>query len=153
MFFSFSSVLCLEVKRKTNVPPSLIFARMKKQHGERHRLTTLQRQVMQWLFTAGGGTLPLDVLFTMLHTHTNTPNTDPSVTAERLCEAVEQLLLMDYAEVRDDSRPKLRTKLSLYDFAPILQYMTETTTNWRWKRGVCPVVALSDAGYRYTAQR
>ncbi|MGL5890253.1 MAG: hypothetical protein ACRC3B_10230, partial [Bacteroidia bacterium] len=69
-----------------------------------------------------------------------------------LCEAVEQLLLMDYAEVRDDSRPKLRTKLSLYDFAPVLQYMEEEKEGWKWRRGVCPMVALSDAGYSYAAQ-
>ncbi len=79
---------------------------MKTQKGERHRLTTLQRQIMQWLFLAGGGALPLDQLFNALTEHTNTPHTSPEVTAERLCEAVEQLLLMDYAEVRDDGRPR-----------------------------------------------
>ncbi|MCU0435711.1 MAG: hypothetical protein MUC87_19780 [Bacteroidia bacterium] len=126
---------------------------MKSQPGERHRLTTLQRQIMQWLFLAGGGSLPLDELFSTLAVHSNTPYTSPEVTAERLCEAVEQLLLMDYAEVRDDSRPKLRTRLSLYDFAPILQYMTEKEQGWKWRRGVCPVVALSDAGYRYAAAK
>jgi hypothetical protein len=125
---------------------------MKTQKGERHRLTTLQRQIMQWLFLAGGGALPLDQLFNALTEHTNTPHTSPEVTAERLCEAVEQLLLMDYAEVRDDSRPKLRTKLSLYDFAPVLQYMEEKKDGWKWRRGVCPMVALSDAGYAYATQ-
>jgi hypothetical protein len=107
---------------------------------------------MQWLFTQGGGMLPIDQLLNTLIQHPNTPYTSHEVTAERLCEAIEQLLLIGYAEVRDDSRPKLRNSLSLYDFAPILQYMRQSEIGWKWESNFCPVVALSDEGYRYTSQ-
>lgn len=126
---------------------------MRNKKTDKHRLTTLQRQIMLWLFAEGGGMLPADRLLNTLIQHPNTPYTDHSVTAERLCEAVEQLLLMGYAEVRDDSRPRLRATLSLYDFAPITQYMHQQDNDWKWKNGVCPVVALSDDGYRYISQR
>ncbi|MGL4597582.1 MAG: hypothetical protein ACRCYO_08645 [Bacteroidia bacterium] len=113
---------------------------------ETHRLTLLQRQVMEWLKSEGGGCLPIHLLFaTAVHNHP-IPNTDQSLVAAKLCEAVEQLQRMNYVEVRDELQPKSKTKISLYDFAPLEESLDELETGWAWTGKSLPIIALSDLG-------
>ncbi len=116
---------------------------------EKHRLTTLQRQIMKWLKMEGGGVLPADKLFvTMAHNHT-IPDADPALLGERLCEAVDNLVRKEYAEVRMESVTKNKKMLSLYDFGQFGKNIQRKGGVWKWKKGECPVVALTDEGVRY----
>ncbi len=113
---------------------------------ETHRLTLLQRQVLAWLKSEGGGCLPIHLLFaTAVHNHP-IPHTDQSLIAAKLCEAVEQLQRMNYVEVRDEMQPRSKTKTSLYDFAPLEEFLEEKESGWIWKSASLPVIALSDLG-------
>jgi hypothetical protein len=119
---------------------------------EKHRLTLLQRQVMQWLRSEGGGSLPVPVLFASALRHYPVPYTDSSQVAAKLCEAVEQLQRMGYTEVRDESRRRTTKAISLYDYAPIEERLEEINDVWIWNAPPSPVVALSDEGSFYVQQ-
>ena len=122
---------------------------MKSVRSERHRLTTLQRQLMKWLRMEGGGVLPADRLFTtMIQNHT-TPGADAALLGARLAEAVENLVVKGYAEVRLESQVKSRKPLSLYDFGPFGKNVQQREDRWVWKKGECPVVALTGEGSVY----
>lgn len=122
---------------------------MKSLRSEKHRLTTLQRQIMKWLKMEGGGCLSADRLFTtMVHNH-STPGADTSLLGQRLCEAVDNLCRMDYAEVRLESKPSKGKALSLYDFGDFGEQLKQKNNIFKWKKGECPVVALTDSGSRY----
>lgn len=122
---------------------------MKSLRSEKHRLTTLQRQFMKWLKMEGGGCLSADRLFTtMVHNH-STPDADTNLLGQRLCEAVENLIRMDYAEVRMESKVSKGKALSLYDFGVFGEQLKEKDGIYKWKKGECPVVALTDSGARY----
>ena len=116
---------------------------------ERHRLTTLQRQLMKWLKMEGGGCLPADRLFTSMVDHHSTPGAEPALLGERFCEAIENLCRMGYAEVRSAAETKPRKPLSIYDFGAFGKNIVKKGKSFRWKTGVCPEVALSDSGAVY----
>ena len=90
-----------------------------------------------------------DRLFvTMLHNH-SIPDADPALIGERLSEAVDNLVRKDYVEVRLESQAKNPKGLSLYDFGAVGKNLTQKAGKWKWKKGECPVVALTDEGTRY----
>lgn len=122
---------------------------MKSIKTERHRLTTLQRQLMKWLKMEGGGALRADRLFTSMIQHHSTPGADSALLGERFCEAVENLTRMEYAEVRLESETKRRKPLSIYDFGAFGNQLVEEDEIFKWKNGECPVIALTDSGSRY----
>lgn len=122
---------------------------MKPNRTERHRLTTLQRQIMKWLRMEGGGVLPADKLFSTMVQNHSTPGADAALLGERLSEAVENLVVKEYAEVRLDSASDNRKRLSLYDFGPFGKNVEKKAGKWKWKKGECPVVALTDEGSKY----
>jgi len=122
---------------------------MKSNRSERHRLTTLQRQVLKWLKMEGGGVLPADRLFAALVQYHSIPDADPALLGERLCEAVDNLVRKEYAEVRLESQAKTKKALSLYDFGAFGKNIEHKAGVWKWKKGECPVVALTDEGTRY----
>ncbi|HEU4718406.1 MAG TPA: hypothetical protein VFU15_11255 [Bacteroidia bacterium] len=116
---------------------------------EKHRLTTLQRQIMKWLKMEGGGCLPADRLFTTMVKNHYSPDANEELLSQRMCEAVENLVRMEYAEVRLENRTKDRKLPSLFDFAPLGGHMQSDGEKFSWIKGECPVIALSDAGSRY----
>ncbi len=122
---------------------------MKSHKNERHRLTTLQRQVLKWLKMEGGGVLHADRLFAALVKYHSIPDADPALLGERLCEAVDNLVRKEYAEVRMESQAKNKKALSLYDFGAFGKNIEHKKGIWKWKNGECPVVALTDEGVRY----
>ena len=122
---------------------------MKTFRSERHRLTTLQRQLMKWLKMEGGGCLPADKLFTSMVHHHSSPGADSALLGERFCEAVDNLCRWEYAEVRIESERKKQKPLSIYDFSPFGEQLQEEKNNFKWKKGECPVIALTDSGSRY----
>jgi hypothetical protein len=121
-----------------------------RQHTEKHRLTTLQRQLMRWLRTTGGGVLPADKLFTAMVDKHKGGESDASLLADRFCEAVDTLQRMGYCELRLESGS--RRKISIYDFGPFSEQLSHEGTVFCWKAGECPVVALTDVGARYVEQ-
>lgn len=119
---------------------------------EKHRLTTLQKQILRWLRDEGGGVLPLTRIFTNTQ-QVQVAYTDVDLLCARLSEAIEQLCRSGHAEVRDDSQPRPKKPLSIYDFGSLSQYLqAEDDGSWRWTKGECPVVALSDSGALYVAK-
>jgi hypothetical protein len=116
---------------------------------EKHRLTVLQRQVMRWLKSEGGGVLQADRLFTTMAQNHQVPDADPALLGERLSEAVDQLVRKDYCEVRVESVAKNKKYLSLYDFGVLGKNVQRKAGIFKWKKGECPVVALTDEGSRY----
>ncbi len=116
---------------------------------EKHRLTVLQKQVMKWLKMEGGGVLRADQLFTTMASNHQIPDADPALLGERLSEAVENLVRKEYAEVRIESIAKNKKFLSLYDFGALGTNVTKKSGVFKWKKGECPVVALTDEGVRY----
>ncbi|HET6992960.1 MAG TPA: hypothetical protein VFJ43_16630, partial [Bacteroidia bacterium] len=97
----------------------------------------------------GGGVLPADRLFaTMLHNH-QVPDANPELMGARLSEAVDNLVRKEYAEVRLESVAKNKKWLSLYDFGQFGKNVQYKSGVWKWKKGECPVVALTDEGTRY----
>jgi hypothetical protein len=122
---------------------------MQVNRSEKHRLTTLQRQILKWLKMEGGGVLPADRLFaTMVHNH-SIPDANPELMGERLSEAVDNLVRKEYVEVRVEGAPKTKKLLSLYDFGQFGKNIQHKGGVWKWKKGECPVVALTDEGVRY----
>lgn len=116
---------------------------------EKHRLTVLQRQVMRWLKSEGGGVLAADQLFTTMAKNHQVPDADPALLGERLSEAVDQLVRKEYCEVRIESVAKNKKFLSLYDFGVLGKNVIKKSGSFKWKKGECPVVALTDEGSRY----
>jgi hypothetical protein len=122
---------------------------MKQIQPELNRLTTLQRQILRWIRNEGGGCLPVSVLFTTLF-HNQT-NPDTVMLAERMAEAVEQLLRTGYIELRFEG-PKSKFP-SLYDFGGLHKNLKEDKEGkWQWKKGECPEIALTDFGSHYVAR-
>ena len=122
---------------------------MQPNRSERHRLTTLQRQVLKWLKMEGGGVLAADRLFAALVKYHTIPDADAALLGQRLCEAVDNLVRKDYAEVRLETQVKTQKALSLYDFGPFGKNVQFKGGKWTWKKGECPMVALTDEGSRY----
>jgi hypothetical protein len=123
---------------------------MKIHRSERHRLTTLQRQIMKWLKMEGGGCLRADRLFSSMVRNHTTPGADAALLSERYCEAVENLCRHEYAEVRLEGGQRQKKTLSLYDFGRFSQLMAEEENgDFHWKNGECPMIALTDSGSRY----
>lgn len=120
-----------------------------KLRSEKHRLTTLQRQLMKWLKMEGGGCLSADRLFTSMVNNHSTPGADTALLGERMCDAIENLCRMDYAEVRLETQVKKGKPLSLYDFGTFGEQLKEKKGIFKWKKGECPVIALTDSGARY----
>jgi hypothetical protein len=116
---------------------------------EKHRLTVLQRQVMKWLKNEGGGVLPADRLFTTMVENHQVPDADPSLMGERLSEAVDNLVRKEYVEVRLESVAKNKKFQSLYDFGQFGKNVQKKGKAFKWKKGECPVIALTDEGVRY----
>jgi hypothetical protein len=116
---------------------------------EKHRLTVLQRQVMKWLKMEGGGVLAADRLFTTMVENHQVPDSDPSLLGDRLSEAVDNLVRKEYVEVRIESVAKNKKFLSLYDFGQFGKNVQKKGSVFKWKKGECPVVALTDEGVRY----
>src|ERR1044071_3119909 len=116
---------------------------------EKHRLTVLQRQGMRWLKSEGGGVLQADRLFTTMAQNHQVPDADPALLGERLSEAVDQLVRKEYCEVRLESVAKNKKYLSLYDFGVLGKNVQRKAGIFKWKKGECPVVALTDEGARY----
>jgi hypothetical protein len=121
---------------------------MKNIRSERHRLTTLQKQLMKWLKMEGGGVLPVDRLFNSMVSHHQTPDADPSLLGDRFCEAIDTMQRMGYTEVRLESGA-LKKQPSIYDFGRFGEQVVRKGKIFRWKKGECPVVALTDSGIRY----
>jgi hypothetical protein len=119
---------------------------------EKHRLTVLQRQVMKWLKMEGGGVLSADRLFTTMVQNHQVPDADPALMGERLSEAVDNLVRKEYVEVRLESVARNKKFLSLYDFGPFGKNIQKKGKAFKWKKGECPVVALTDEGTRYADQ-
>lgn len=120
---------------------------MKQIQPELNRLTTLQRQILRWLRNEGGGCLPVSVLYNTLY-HTQT-NPDTVMLAERMSEAVEQLLRTGYVELRYEGVWKSKFP-SLYDFGGLHKNLVEDAEGrWLWKSGECPEIALTDFGSHY----
>lgn len=124
---------------------------MKVHRSERHRLTTLQKQLMKWLKNEGGGALRADQLFTTLVRNHQTPGTDPSLLAERMYDAVDHLIRQEYLEVRLESERKQKPGLSLYDVGSAGKELKHIGDQFVWQKGECPVVALTDEGLRYSS--
>ncbi|GAB4135042.1 MAG: hypothetical protein Fur0041_08830 [Bacteroidia bacterium] len=122
---------------------------MKAKTREPHRLTTLQRQILHWLKMEGGGTLPVDRLFTTMYNNHTFPDTHPELLSERLCEAVEQLIRSGYAEVRDE-QIQSSDNISLYDFGLLTSKMLQQDKIWTWKDALCPSVVLTSSGMQYS---
>ncbi|CAN5431481.1 hypothetical protein BH09BAC5_BH09BAC5_10700 [soil metagenome] len=116
---------------------------------EKHRLTVLQRQLLKWLKMEGGGVLSADRLFTTMAQNHQIPDADPSLLGERLSEAVENLVRKEYIEVRIESIAKNKKFLSLYDFGSFGKNVQKKGGVYKWKKGECPVVALTDEGIHY----
>ncbi len=116
---------------------------------EKHRLTTLQRQVLKWLKMEGGGVLAADRLFATLVRNHSIPDADPSLLGDRLCEAVDNLVRKEYVEVRLDNVAKNKKMLSLYDFGLFGKNIQYKNAEWKWSVGECPMVALTDEGLSY----
>lgn len=124
---------------------------MKINRSERHRLTTLQRQLMKWLKMEGGGCLPADRLFTSMVKHHSTPGADSALLGERFCDALDGLTRKEYTEVRLESGAIRKKQLSIYDFGIFSELVKEGKDNtFSWKSGECPMIALTDSGSRYT---
>jgi hypothetical protein len=117
---------------------------------ELNRLGVLQRQILKWIRLEGGGCLPVNVLFTSLYNTQTYP--DPVAMAERMAEAVEQLVRAGLVELRFD--PPSKSKFpSLYDMGGLHKNLKEGKEGkWLWKSGNVPEVALTDFGNHYTAK-
>ncbi len=123
---------------------------MKQIQPELNRLTTLQRQILRWLRNEGGGCLPVSVLYTTLFN--NQTNPDTIMLAERMAEAVEQLLRTGYVELRYDA-PTTSKFPSLYDFGGLHKNLAKQKDgSFHWKKGVCPELALTDFGSHYVSR-
>ncbi|MBI3510822.1 MAG: hypothetical protein HY064_09160 [Bacteroidetes bacterium] len=124
---------------------------MKAHHTEKHRLTTLQKQILLWLKNEGGGVLRVDRLFTAMVNNHQTPGTNFSLLAERLYDAVDDLARRNYVEVRKESETKRKQALSIYDFGAPGKNFSHEGEIFIWSTGECPVVALADEGVRHAA--
>jgi hypothetical protein len=118
---------------------------------EKHRLTRLQRQLLKWLKMEGGGCLRTDQLFGIVVRNAES-GTMYEALGERMYEAVDSLIRMKYTEVRIETGAKKREDLSLYDFGAIVDNTQEDENGFHWKKGECPVVALTDSGTIYSDQ-
>ena len=116
---------------------------------ERHRLTTLQRQLLKWLRMEGGGVLPADRLFTTMVAHHITPDSDAALLSQRFCEAIDNMQRMGYTELRLESGKNEKRALTIYDFGGFSEKLTKEGSLFCWKSGECPVIALTDTGTRY----
>ncbi|HTL80143.1 MAG TPA: hypothetical protein VL651_00485 [Bacteroidia bacterium] len=116
---------------------------------EKHRLTVLQKQLMYWLKNEGGGCLRADQLFTSMVQNHRSPDADSALLAERMYEAVENLCKMEYAEIRLESDPKSRKKLSLFDLGSPGKNFKGDHKKYHWVGKECPSIALTNGGLNY----
>lgn len=123
---------------------------MKQLQPERHRLTTLQRQILKWIRLEGGGCLPVDALFNSLYFTQSHP--DVISLGERMSEAVEQLSRSGYVEVRYEGSEKVKLP-SLYDLGGLHKNLAMNDNDrWEWMKGQTPEIALTDFGSHYVAR-
>lgn len=125
---------------------------MKQLQPERHRLTTLQRQILKWIRLEGGGCLPADKLFNSLYFTQSQSHPDVISLGERMSEAVEQLSRSGYVEVRYEGSEKVKTP-SLYDLGGLHKNLIMNEDDkWTWVKGSAPEIAFTDFGSHYAAR-
>ena len=127
---------------------------MKQIQSEKHRLTTLQRQILKWIRLEGGDCLNVAQLFSTLCFSRTNP--DAVMLGERLSEAVEQLSRSGYVEVRYENSEKSKFP-SLYDLGGLHHNLIQKNDDsWEWNTQISgiqsPEVALSDFGSHYVAK-